>query len=203
MKSTLIVFTRYPEPNQTKTRLIPLLGAEGAANLQRQMTEHTLLQVKELQKFTDISVELRFAGGNFESMQAWLGENIIYHPQGEGDLGVKMNRAISECFNNGAKKVVVIGTDCPGIDAQLLATAFQHLDHSNLVLGPALDGGYYLIGLRWLAPELFQNIQWGTSKVWQQTMDIAQNLKLSCVNLKQLSDVDRPEDVAVWESHHQ
>ena len=73
----LIIFTRYPEANRTKTRLIPLLGAEGAANLQRQMTEHTLLTVKQLQMLVSVSVEVRFAGGNLQLMQAWLGNNLF------------------------------------------------------------------------------------------------------------------------------
>src|SRR4028119_49398 len=89
-KQHLIIFTRYPEPGKTKTRLIPALGTEGAANLQRQMTEHSLSQVKQLQKTSAISFEVRFAGGNLQLMQDWLGYDIPYQPQGEGDLGSRM-----------------------------------------------------------------------------------------------------------------
>jgi uncharacterized protein len=204
----LIIFTRYPEANRTKTRLIPLLGAEGAANLQRQMTEHTLSTVQKLQELVNVSVEVRFAGGDLQLMQAWLGDNLfgeklIFQPQGEGDLGEKMMRSLSDSFHAGAKKTIIIGTDCPGIDSQLLHTAFAHLDNFDLVLGPAIDGGYYLIGLqhsvREVFAKLFQNIDWGTSQVFQQTVNIAQKLKLSSIYLQPLADVDRPEDLEIWE----
>jgi uncharacterized protein len=204
----LIIFTRYPEANRTKTRMIPLLGAEGAANLQRQMTEYTLSTVQQLQAFVNVSVEVRFAGGNLQLMQTWLGDNLlgdnlIYQPQGEGDLGEKMMRSLSDSFHAGAKKTIIIGTDCPGIDSQLLHAAFVHLDNFDLVLGPAIDGGYYLIGLQYsvreVFAELFQNIDWGTSQVFQQTVNIAQKLKLSSIYLQPLADVDRPEDLEIWE----
>ncbi|MDB9458161.1 hypothetical protein PN473_07035, partial [Dolichospermum circinale CS-545/17] len=86
----LIIFTRYPEPGKTKTRLIPVLGDIGAANLQRQMTEQTILQVKELQNLIKLSVEIRFTGGNLEKMRNWLGNDWLYQFQGEGDLGQRM-----------------------------------------------------------------------------------------------------------------
>ncbi|MBW4676130.1 MAG: TIGR04282 family arsenosugar biosynthesis glycosyltransferase [Desmonostoc geniculatum HA4340-LM1] len=198
-KQHLIIFTRYPEPGKTKTRLIPVLGSVGAANLQRQMTEHTIFQVKELQKLIDISVEVRFAGGDLQLMQDWLGLDLVYQSQGEGDLGLRMARSLFEAFQFGAEKAIIIGTDCPGVNAQVLATAFDKLHTFELVLGPAIDGGYYLIGLRQPIPELFANIEWGTAQVFQKTVEIAQKLNLSYVNLTPLADVDRPEDLPIWE----
>ncbi|BAZ14863.1 hypothetical protein NIES4071_67330 [Calothrix sp. NIES-4071] len=195
----LILFTRYPEPNRTKTRLIPTLGAQGAANLHREMTEHTLSKVIPL----SVSIEVRFTGGNLELMQAWLGSNFIYQPQGEGDLGERMARAFNDSFQRGAEtKTIIIGSDCPGINAQILTTAFAHLNEVDLVLGPALDGGYYLIGLRRLIPELFKNINWGTSQVGKQTIDIAQSLGLYQAYLAPLADVDRPEDLPIWKNRY-
>lgn len=198
-KQHLIIFTRYPEPGKTKTRLIPALGTIGAANLQRQMTEYTIFQVRELQKVTAISVEVRFAGGDLQLMQDWLGLGLVYQPQGEGDLGSRMARSLFDAFESGAKEVMIIGTDCPGVNAQILATAFEQLQAFNLVLGPAIDGGYYLIGLRQPIPELFVNIEWGTAQVFQKTVEIAHLLNLSPVYLPTLADVDRPEDLPVWE----
>ncbi|MBD2517794.1 TIGR04282 family arsenosugar biosynthesis glycosyltransferase [Nostoc sp. FACHB-973] len=197
-KQHLIIFTRYPESGKTKTRLIPVLGSLGAANLQRQMTEHTIFQVKELQTVIDISVEVRFAGGDLELMQDWLGLDLVYQCQGEGDLGLRMARSLFEAFQSGAEKAIIIGTDCPGLNAQILATAFDQLHTFDLVLGPAIDGGYYLIGLRQPIPELFANIEWGTAQVFQKTVEIAQKLNLSQVNLTPLADVDRPEDLPIW-----
>ncbi|MDJ0795646.1 MAG: TIGR04282 family arsenosugar biosynthesis glycosyltransferase [Calothrix sp. MO_167.B12] len=199
-KQHLIVFTRYPEPGKTKTRLIPALGAEGAANLQRQMTEHTLSQVKKLQTIIPISVEIRFADGNLQLMQTWLGDDLLYQSQGTGDLGQRMVRSLLDALQGGAQRVVFIGIDCPGVNADILTTAFKQLDSYDLVIGPAVDGGYYLIGLKRYIPELFANIDWGTAMVWQQTIDIAQGLKLSHMQLLPLADVDRPEDLPIWES---
>jgi uncharacterized protein len=198
-KQHLIIFTRYPEPGQTKTRLIPALGTEGAANLQRQMTEYTLLQVKQLQSSSIISFEVRFAGGSLQLMQDWLGCDLIYRSQGEGDLGSRMVQSFCNAFELGAEKVIIIGTDCPGISAQILVTAFEHFRQGDLVVGPAVDGGYYLIGLQRLIPELFISIDWGTSQVLQQTIDIAQTLNLSVADLPVLADIDRPEDLPIWE----
>ncbi|MEH2028946.1 MAG: TIGR04282 family arsenosugar biosynthesis glycosyltransferase [Nostoc sp.] len=198
-KRHLIIFTRYPEPGKTKTRLIPVLGIVGAANLQRQMSEYTIFQVQELQKAIDISMEVRFAGGDSQLMEDWLGLDLVYRSQSEGDLGLRMARSLFEAFQSGMEQVIIIGTDCPGVNAQILATAFEKLDAFDLVLGPAIDGGYYLIGLRQPIPELFVNIDWGTNGVFQKTVDIAQKLNLSYVNLSPLADVDRPEDLPIWE----
>ncbi|MEH1823454.1 MAG: TIGR04282 family arsenosugar biosynthesis glycosyltransferase [Nostoc sp.] len=198
-KRHLIIFTRYPEPGKTKTRLIPVLGTVGAANLQRQMSEYTIFQVQELQKAIDISVEVWFTGGNSQLMEDWLGLDLVYQFQGEGDLGSRMARSLFEAFQSGMEQVIIIGTDCPGVNTQILATAFEKLHAFDLVLGPAIDGGYYLIGLRQPIPELFVNIDWGTDRVFQKTLDIAQKLNLSYASLSPLADVDRPEDLPIWE----
>lgn len=196
-KQHLIIFTRYPEPGKTKTRLIPALGAAGAANLHRQMAEYTILQVKELQKIMAVSLEVRFASGNVQLMADWLGKDLVYCPQGEGDLGERMWRSLSNAFNLGVERLVIIGTDCPGVNSQILTTAFAQLAYSDLVLGPALDGGYYLIGLRRTVPELFCNISWGSSQVLNQTVAIANQQNLSYAYLTPLADVDRPEDLSI------
>lgn len=197
-KECLILFTRYPEPGKTKTRLIPALGAEGAATLQRQMTEQKLAEVNQLQAFYPLSVEVHFAGGNEQLMQEWLGSSLVYRRQSEGDIGDRMASAFQLSFAAGMNAVVVIGTDCPDLNAPLMAEAFQLLRQHDLVLGPALDGGYYLIGLRRLIPELFTGIPWSTAEVLQQTITIAKRLGLAVAKLPLLSDVDRPEDLSVW-----
>jgi rSAM/selenodomain-associated transferase 1 len=198
-KQHLIIFTRYPEPGKTKTRLIPALGSIGAANLQQQMTEHTLLQARELQQATGISVEVRFSGGSSQLMRDWLGPDLVYQSQGEGDLGERMERSLADTFQKSAEQVIIIGTDCPKLTSQILTTAFQQLQTVDLVLGPAIDGGYYLIGLRRPIPELFANIDWGTSQVLQQTVAITERYQVSYFFLPILADVDRPEDLSIWQ----
>lgn len=197
----LIIFTRYPEPGRTKTRLIPVLGAEGAAQLQQRMTEHTLAQASGWRdRFS--SVEVYFTGGNEALMQQWLGTDVTYRHQGEGELGQRMQMAFAQSFAAEVARVVIIGTDCPDVSATLLTEAFAALSHSNLVLGPAADGGYYLIGLNRPIPELFTGIPWGTDQVLATTQEIAQRLGLGVFLLPVLNDVDRREDLPIWERHH-
>lgn len=162
------------------------------------MTEHKLAEVKKLQAFSKLSLEVHFAGGNEQLMQDWLGSSIIYQQQSEGDIGCRMASAFQVSFEAGMNRVVLIGTDCPDLNAQLLTQAFQSLEQHDLVLGPAEDGGYYLIGLRRLIPELFMGISWSTAEVLQQTHSIARNLGLAVAYLPLLSDIDRPEDLWIW-----
>lgn len=180
--------------------MIGLLGAVGAAKLQRQMTEHTLAQAQLLQNFYPVSIEVRFAGGDKQLMQDWLGQDIDCIAQGEGDLGQKMANSLLFAFQNQIESVAIIGSDCPGLTPQLMAQAFQQLHQgSDLVLGAALDGGYYLIAMSRFIPELFIGISWGSDRVRQQTVAIAQKLNLAIAYLPPLADVDRPEDLPIWE----
>ncbi|MDF0556621.1 TIGR04282 family arsenosugar biosynthesis glycosyltransferase [Kamptonema sp. UHCC 0994] len=196
VKEKLIIFTRYPEPGKTKTRLIPMLGIEGAAKLHRQLTEGTIWQAKQL-LIHEFCIEVYFTGGTKKLMLEWLGNEIIYENQVTGNLGEKMAAAFQISFNSGMEKVVLIGTDCPNLNADLMAKAFEELDGHDLVFGPALDGGYYLIGLRRFVPEIFRGINWGTAEVLGQSVAIAQNLNLAIAYLPPLADIDRPEDLAI------
>lgn len=201
MNKTLIIFSRYPEPGQTKTRMIPLLGAVKAAELQRAMTEHTLKNAQQFSSNNDTKIEVHFNGGNQQLMTEWLGKDLDFIPQFSGDLGQKMNSAFAQTFDLGNQQVAIIGIDCPDIDQGILKEAFVSLEKHDLVLGVAADGGYYLIGLNQSIPQLFDNIDWGTDQVLKQTIDIAEKLKLKVHYLPTLSDVDRPEDIAIWQKY--
>ena len=198
----LIVFTRFPEAGTTKTRLIPSLGAEGAAELQRRMTEHTLARVSSARIKPELSIEIRYEGGDAEQMRSWLGPEYAYHPQGGGDLGRRMSSAFEDAFQNGADQVALIGTDIPGIAATTLENSFDILEYEDLALGPARDGGYYLIGLHRKAFEtarmLFSGINWGGGSVLADTLKIAALSGLRTRLLEELADVDHPEDLEVW-----
>ena len=128
-------------------------------------------------------------------MQNWLGHDLGYQFQSEGDLGARMAESLINAFNQKAQQVIIIGTDCPDLNSQILTTAFEKLEVFNLVLGPALDGGYYLIGLQQPIAELFMNISWGTAQVFAKSVEIAQKLNLSIGYLQPLADIDRPEDL--------
>ncbi len=192
---TLIIFTRYPMPGVVKTRLIPAVGAAGAALLHRQMTESTMGKARELCKRLPVSIAVHFDGSDHRQMADWLGTDLVYQSQGEGDLGVRMDRSISSYCQVGYNHVILIGTDCPELTAEILARAFELLLNRDLVLGAALDGGYYLIGMRHPQPELFVDIDWGTDRVLQQTIDSAKRLNLAIGYLPTLADIDRPEDL--------
>ena len=199
----LIIFTRYPEPGVTKTRMIPALGAAGAADLQRGMTEHLMAKVKALIARQPLTVEIRFDGGSEKLMRNWLGPEFTYARQGEGDLGQRMQRALAEGFQTGSTAIVIVGSDIPDISSAIIARAFEALNHNKLVLGPAGDGGYYLIGLQKAEenlayPELFKDINWGTPRVLPQTTAAADRLGISYALLDTLKDVDRPDDLRIW-----
>ncbi|MBP1715652.1 MAG: hypothetical protein H6Q42_3855, partial [Deltaproteobacteria bacterium] len=136
----LIIFVRYPEPGKTKTRLIPALGPEGAADLHRRMSEHTLAWTRKLQNASAVSLEIRFAGGNENRFHQWLGSDIPCFHQGNGDLGERMARAFNEAFQAGMSRVILVGTDCPDLTEGLVEKALEALNHHDVVLGPARDG---------------------------------------------------------------
>ncbi|MEO6245967.1 MAG: TIGR04283 family arsenosugar biosynthesis glycosyltransferase, partial [Opitutaceae bacterium] len=114
------------------------------------------------------------------------------------DLGARMERATREALSEGAKSVVVIGADCPQLTGPDLSAALARLREHDVVLGPAIDGGYYLIGLRRPQPELFRDIAWSTATVLAQTLATAKRSALQCHLLKRLGDVDQPHDLAIW-----
>jgi rSAM/selenodomain-associated transferase 2/rSAM/selenodomain-associated transferase 1 len=203
-RERLILFTRYPEPGTTKTRMIPKLGAEGAAELQRQMTRHIVSRATQFIGLHPTPLEVRFEGGNINLMKAWLGIGFDYSPQGKGDIGLRMGRAFEDGFGSGYDTLVIIGSDIPDITADIMQKAFEGLKAHDLVLGPAVDGGYYLIGMHKTAfnrasSRLFNGIHWGTDGVLSKTLAAAKELRLKYILLDTLDDVDRPEDLAVWQ----
>ena len=204
MEERLIIFTRYPETGTTKTRLIPVLGAKGAANLQRKMTEHTLSRVKGLAASNNLTIEIRYDGGNEHLMRRWLGSKFEYASQGDGDLGGRMRRAFEDAFKSGAAASIIIGTDIPDLTVADITKAFAALKQKKMVIGPAKDGGYYLIGLQKNAvlqavTELFAGIKWGEHDVLKKTLNISKRLGLNYSLINELDDVDRPEDLFIWE----
>lgn len=202
-RERLILFTRFPVAGRAKTRLIPCLGADGAAQLQREMTEHVLARVWPLAPQHATTLEVRFEGGSAADMRRWLGRGLRFAPQGDGDLGARMHRASTEAFDAGAQAVVIIGADCPEVDAVRIQSAFQQLRAHRLVLGPARDGGYYLIGLSAATPELFAGIPWGTREVLTASVARARSVGLEPFLLPEAADVDEPADLAVWEKARQ
>jgi len=203
-RECLMIFTRFPEPGTTKTRLIPRLGSRGAADLQRRMTEHVLTQARPLQDVRGVDLEVRYDGGDAAAMRAWLGEDLVYVRQGAGDIGARMARALRDGMAREYAAMVLIGSDIPGISTALVQGAFEALAEDPVVLGPASDGGYYLIGLSRDVkptdlPTLFSGVPWGSATVLADTCRRLRRLGRPCILLETLEDVDRPEDLPVWE----
>ncbi len=217
---TLVIFSRLPQAGKTKTRLIPALGEQGAADLQREMTSHTLNIARQWRdaspKSTHAAVQVRFTGGEESAMRELFGSDLTYVNQGDGSLGVRMLRAVTEYTSgrvqgdrcstaagrsDGASSVVLIGSDCPAVTPRIIRRAFTALRDADVVIGPAVDGGYYLIGLRHCHGALFDEIDWGTEHVLEQTLRVARdaNLKIQC--LETLADVDAAADIRIWEEH--
>ena len=188
----LIVFARYPRAGQSKTRLAPLLGNEGAARLHRQLVNQTLYLAR------GCALEVRSTGDTPNAMATLFGDDLTYRDQGDGDLGRRLQHATATAFSESARRVVVIGTDCPLLSRQHLNAAFDALADADVVLGPAHDGGYYLIGLNRPHAELFADIPWGGPEVLARTQAAAARLGLRVHLLPVLPDVDVPDDLTIW-----
>jgi rSAM/selenodomain-associated transferase 2/rSAM/selenodomain-associated transferase 1 len=191
--STLLVFAKAPVPGRVKTRLAVDVGDEEAARIYSRLGKTVVDQVKTGSYRTVICFDPPTAG---DAIGSWLGtEGLSFAPQSEGELGSRMEKAVEEALRT-ARKVVVVGTDAPDVTRGVAEEAFGKLDGADLVLGPATDGGYYLIGMKGLIPGLFEGIPWSTPEVLEATLDRARALGLRVELLSPLQDVDTLED---WE----
>jgi rSAM/selenodomain-associated transferase 1 len=200
----LIIFTRYPHAGTTKTRLIPVLGSEGAADLQRRMTETVLDAARQARELRSLEVEICHAGGRQNDLVRWLGDDLLFRQQTKGHIGRRMAMAFEGVFRDATQHAVLIGSDIPEISAEIIHAAFQGLRENPMVLGPTRDGGYYLIGMTaagatQLIPRIFEDIPWSTPAVYRSTLEKIKELGLGCGEMPRLTDVDRPEDLMVWE----
>ena len=178
------LFTRWPEAGKAKTRLIPVLGAQGAADLHRRLTERTVGVVRA----AGLALEVRSTGAELAQFRDWLGVETVVD-QGDGDLGVRLARAAE------AVPVLLLGADIPGLTPEHLISAAEALGKAPAVIGPAADGGYWLLGLARAVPGVFDGIAWGTSTVFAATLA---RLPGDTVQLPMLSDLDTPDDLARW-----
>lgn len=197
MKPRIVLFAKAPQPGQVKTRLIPALGAEGAAVLAQRMLIHTLGQAREAGLG---GVELCACPD--PSAPAWqavippaLGEGLHWQDQGEGDLGARLARAAAR-LSAEAQPMLFIGSDCPALSTEILRTAAATLDAHDAVLIPSTDGGYVLLGLQRGHSSLFTGIAWSTDRVAETTRERLRALGWRWAELPALRDVDEPADLA-------
>jgi uncharacterized protein len=193
----IVIFAKAPQAGNVKTRLIPALGAEGAATLARQLLAHTLQQALAARVG---EVELCMSPAPADP--AWQGVArpgaVLQTGQGEGDLGERMARAVGRVTRHAEpafRPVMLIGTDCPALTAPLLEQAAQQLDQHDAVLLPAHDGGYVLLGLKSPSPELFEHMAWSTDVVAAETLQRMAALNMRVWQGPTLHDIDEPADL--------
>lgn len=201
----VILFTRYPQLGKCKTRLIPALGTEGALKTHRQLVSHILHELSGfLAPRSHTDLHIYYDGGTLDQITEWLGSNQTYKQQQGGNLGQRMANALSHGLRK-KHNTILIGSDCPDIDASLLKEGFEALKQSDIVLGPAHDGGYYLIGIAesskdTLWRQVLEDIPWGTDKVCAKTLIKAKECGLRIHTLSKLHDIDTAEDLKYF--HH-
>ncbi|HEX8383413.1 MAG TPA: TIGR04282 family arsenosugar biosynthesis glycosyltransferase [Sphingomonas sp.] len=183
----VVIFTRFPEPGRAKTRLIPALGPEGAAAMHRLLTERTLRAVRA----SGLPHQLRVTGAPIAAFAEWLG-TVEVVDQGEGDLGERLARA------GPPYPTLFIGADAPDLGPDLLIRAADALATHAAAIGPAEDGGYWLLGLARPIEAVFRSVAWGTDAVFDQTLARLAEAGARPMLLPRLADCDRPEDIARW-----
>lgn len=190
IKQSILIMVKNPAPGKVKTRLAATIGDEKAMAVYQLLLERTqavtaAVDVERVVCYTDF----------IDEADGW--ERPIFEKalQSVGDLGQRMERAFEGRFEAGANQAVIIGSDCYQLDAPVLEQAFEALESHDLVIGPSLDGGYYLLGTKHLYPELFAGIAWSTPAVFEQTMQKALELQLEVYELPALRDVDHEADL--------
>lgn len=190
------VFAKWPVPGRVKTRLSPALPAPLACNLYRAMLADTLAAAAQAAA-EDRSVHWSEAPGD-EAAARGTPPGFECRAQRGADLGERLANAFAELLRDPRDRAVVLGADCPGLDAATVNRALEALESHDLAIGPARDGGYYLIGLSRPAARLFQGIAWGTERVFAATMAAAGSEGLTVATLPELDDVDTPADLVRW-----
>jgi len=190
----LVIFVKAPRPGWVKTRLAKVLGKKGACQAYQTMVARLLSHLHGLRRIT-----LRYAPDDAEAeIRPWLRPGWQSQAQGTGTLGERLTRAFAEAFAQGDRRVVLIGSDCPDVQEKDIEMAWRVLRDCDVVLGPALDGGYWLVGLNRPRPELFEGISWSSSDVMAQTLGRIQQQGLAHGLLRLLSDIDLPEE---WQAY--
>jgi len=190
-KNCLLIFTRNPELGKVKTRLAKTIGDEKALEI------YYFLLDKTKQVTQQIHDEKRVFYDSFiDENDLWNSDDYQKFLQNGTDLGSKMQHAFSEAFQSGYEKIIIIGSDLYDLTPEIISTAFQQLNKNDVVIGPAIDGGYYLLGMKKLHQTIFQNKNWGTESVRKDTLADLKDKKVFL--LEELNDVDFFEDI----EHH-
>jgi rSAM/selenodomain-associated transferase 1 len=200
--TAIIIFTKLPVEGKVKTRLAKSMGNKFAVSFYKVCAEHTF---KELGKLKETGSELFLfcpEENEIEQVMQWAGNNFNYNFQQGNDLGLKMYNAFNTVFKRGYKKVIIIGTDAPDVSMKIMQSAISVLNDHSVVIGPANDGGYYLLGFKSKLIDLFSGIEWSTNSVFDNTIEKLNNAKVNYFVLDELIDIDTLEDLQNWLRHY-
>lgn len=188
--NNLIVFIKNPEKGKVKTRLAKSIGEEKALLVYKQLLEKSKSEVIRLD-----ANRFLFYSEDVNLSDDWSNSQFIKKKQFQGDLGERIIHAFRVCFIENFDSTIIIGSDCYDLTSSIIEKAFIALKKNDLVIGPANDGGYYLLGINKPNKELFEGIDWSTEKVFDQTLQIAKNKKMTYQILEELIDLDTFEDL--------
>jgi len=193
-KTAVVLFVKYPIPKRVKTRLIPFLGPQGSCEVYKHMVEDTFRRLSSL----DIPLVVFFTPKNkHKAIHDWLGPRCTYYPQIGKNLGDRMISAFQQVFSQGVEQAILVGSDLPDLPQVFVHDAVIKLEDNDVVLGPAEDGGYYLVGWRKssFSIEMFSGISWGTAEVYHQTLEVLNQLDRSVGFLPMWHDIDTFDDL--------
>jgi rSAM/selenodomain-associated transferase 1 len=194
-KYCLLVFVKYPDKGKVKSRLAKEFGEDTVLRLY----EGFVLDILETIREGKYRIKICFHPASArEKIASWLGKSYLYMPQNGRDLGEKMKNAFTAAFSEGFEKVMLIGSDIPDLPKEIIEEAFA--SNGDAVIGPATDGGYYLIGFKrsTFLPHIFEGMQWSTASVFERTMEIFRKHSYNVHVLPQWQDIDTPEDLKVF-----
>ena len=197
----LVVFAKTPVRGSVKTRMQPYLSEHDCLRLHKALLKFWIAHLRDWE-LGSVQKTLFLTPLDDHRAEADLDlgipEGVAVETQHGGDLGERLTRALHQKWNDGFRKLLFIGTDCPLLGIEDLQSAFQALDEYEVVLGPASDGGYYLIGISSLRPELFSRISWGTPDVYRQTVERLQAGSIDWKCLREVFDLDTFEDLVTF-----
>lgn len=186
----IIIFYRNLRKGEVKTRLAKGVGLDHALEIHRRLSMHAAETVRPVSADKVVWYDHEVVVDDF-----WNLSDFQKSLQRGADLGERMSYAFDNAFEQGYNKVLIIGTDCPGITSGLIDSAFKALEQNDAVIGPAADGGYYLLGLNKPSEDLFTGVDWGSSAVFEQTIGKLRSNRRSFGIMEELKDIDRPEDL--------
>lgn len=195
IKNAVVLFTRFPESGKVKTRLAKSIGEKNALDFYKVCCEHCFEETKKLGKTTKFAFITE--NKDISKSKDWLGDDFRIEVQQGTDLGVKMQNAADKILRK-FDRIVILGTDIPDISSDIIQQAFEKLNEYDIVIGPSCDGGYYLIGMNKLHKMIFDDIEWSTERVLEQTITKIEKAGLTYALLPVLRDVDYFDDLKIW-----